>query len=142
MWFTESQANQIGRVTTGGQFTEFPIRTPASGPGGITTGRDGALWFIESSALKIGRITTAGAVTDFHTPRTPVGGLAAGPDGALWFTELEGRVARITTDQPPEDAVEGFIFTAAPCDPPELGCTKPRYFFPSVERAVRPEPDR
>jgi hypothetical protein len=42
---------------------------------------------------------------------------------------LEDHVARITTDHRREDAVDGLLYTAAPCDPPELGCTKPRYVF-------------
>ncbi len=58
LWFTELDANQIGRITTAGAITEFPIPTPGSEPRGITAGPDGALWFTESNVSKIGRITT------------------------------------------------------------------------------------
>jgi virginiamycin B lyase len=139
LWFTEPGGNKIGRITTGGAITEFPVRTPAANPFAITAGSDGALWFTELGAGKIGRMTTAGAVTDFRIPRTATD-VAAGSDGALWFTDpLGGRIGRITTDQPPEDAVDGTLFTEAPCNPPEVGCTKPRYMFgvssgPSGER--------
>jgi hypothetical protein len=44
------RANQIGRITTEGTITEYPIPTPDSGPNGITAGPDGALWFTESCA--------------------------------------------------------------------------------------------
>jgi streptogramin lyase len=128
LWFTELYGNNIGRITTSGAITEFPIRTPDSGPNTITAGPDGALWFVELGADKIGRITTSGTVSDFRIPAAAQD-IAAGPDGALWFTEESaGRIGRITTDQPPQDAVDGTIYTEAPCGEP-FGCTPPRYTF-------------
>jgi virginiamycin B lyase len=101
LWFTEQNANKIGRITTAGTITEFAIPTAGSFPEFITTGPDGALWFTELNGNKIGRITTAGAITEFAIPSafssTPVG-ITAGPDGALWFTEQGlSRIGRITT---------------------------------------------
>ena len=101
LWFTEGlPVAKIGRITTAGMVTEFPLPDPGSSPNGITAGPDGALWFAEYSANKIGRITTAGAITEFPVPTaggTPVG-IAAGPDGALWFTDNSAnRIGRITT---------------------------------------------
>ncbi|MDQ2979946.1 MAG: hypothetical protein M3R62_12065, partial [Acidobacteriota bacterium] len=61
IWFTEDNANKIGRVTPSGVVTEFSIPTARSGPDSITRGSDGNLWFTEGNAGKIGRITTAGA---------------------------------------------------------------------------------
>jgi len=54
LWFIE--ANKIGRFTTSGVLTEYPV---PSGDGlGITTGPDGALWFTEGgSSGKVGRIS-------------------------------------------------------------------------------------
>src|SRR5207249_638468 len=48
-------------------FTEFPLTTPGSFPGGITVGADGNLWFLEqgAGADRIGRITPAGAIMEF-----------------------------------------------------------------------------
>jgi virginiamycin B lyase len=58
VWFTESNANKIGRVTTVGQtFTEYPVPTAGSYSFLITSGPDGALWFTEQNANKIGRLT-------------------------------------------------------------------------------------
>jgi virginiamycin B lyase len=57
VWFTESSADQLGRITMTGAVTEFPVRTPNSSPGDITSGPGGTLWFTESSVNKIGRIT-------------------------------------------------------------------------------------
>ena len=39
--------NKIGRITTGGVFTEFAIPDGQRRPTGITAGPDGALWFTE-----------------------------------------------------------------------------------------------
>ena len=102
LWFTESIANRIGRITLNGDITEYPIPSPGSGPSGIALGPDGNLWFTESAAGKIGRIDMAGVVTEFELPaasrnRGPAS-IVAGPDGNLWFTESRGaRIGRITT---------------------------------------------
>src|SRR5947209_2712050 len=49
LWFTESTANKLGRITTSGTFTEYAVPTANAGPAGITVGPDGALWFTEVS---------------------------------------------------------------------------------------------
>jgi hypothetical protein len=100
LWFTEGIGNKIGRITTAGSFTEYPVPTASSGPWGIAMGPDGALWFTELDAGNIGRITTAGAVTEYPTPTASSGPaiIVVGPDGALWFTEdAANNIGRITT---------------------------------------------
>ncbi len=63
LWFSNNCCtNTIGRLTTGGSFSAFPIPTPEEGPGGITAGPDGALWFTEPGAHKIGTISPAAIV--------------------------------------------------------------------------------
>jgi virginiamycin B lyase len=126
LWFTESHAEKIGRITPAGVITEYG---PTSGaPEDITAGPDGALWFTEPGASKIGRITVAGAITkEFDVPVMACDGqqectrpepafgtcspfwnqygtaITAGPDG-LWFTGacaynvlVVASVGRITT---------------------------------------------
>jgi streptogramin lyase len=100
LWFTEGNANQIGRITPSGTVTEFSIPTGGSSPGGITMGPDGNLWFTEDNANQIGRITPSGTVTEFSIPtaRAKPWDIAAGPDGNLWFTEISAdKIGRITT---------------------------------------------
>ena len=58
LWFTEHDANQIGRITTAGVITEFPIPTAGSTPFAIAAGPDGNLWFTDTGNDQIGRITT------------------------------------------------------------------------------------
>jgi streptogramin lyase len=91
---------QIGRITTAGAISEFPIPTGTGGLRQIVTGPDGALWFTEVLASKIGRMTTSGTVTEYPvpTPNSNPYGIAMGSDGALWFTEYNANtIGRITT---------------------------------------------
>jgi virginiamycin B lyase len=106
LWFTEGTSadgsNKIGRITTSGTITEFPIAVTLILQQGIAAGPDGALWFTIGGPLpgKIGRITISGSVTSFNlpTPTAEPGSIAAGPDGALWFVEgSSGKLGRITT---------------------------------------------
>ena len=74
LWFTERAGTKIGRITTAGVITEFPVPTAASQPIGIAAGSDDALWFTEETGNKIGRITTAGVITEFQVPTPALGG--------------------------------------------------------------------
>jgi streptogramin lyase len=93
LWFTETTPsfdNTIGRITTNGDHTEYPL--PDSGvliaASGITSGPDGNVWFTQAGANEIGSITTDGAtITGYPTPGFLPAGITTGPDGDLWFTE-------------------------------------------------------
>jgi len=92
-------ASQIGRISTSGKITEFPIPTGCSQPIEITAGPDGNLWFTEYCSNKIGRISMSGTITEFTVPgfSTPWG-IAVGPDSNLWFTETyPNQIGRITS---------------------------------------------
>src|SRR5207247_1700618 len=50
LWFTEFQyggTGKIGRITTAGKISDFPLPTSGNGPTSITFGTDHTLWFIE-----------------------------------------------------------------------------------------------
>jgi streptogramin lyase len=100
LWFGESGANKIGRITPAGVLTEFPTTAPMpDSPGGICTGPDGNIWFMMLHA-KVGRMTPAGVATLFPMPSgiSQLAGCVAGPDGAIWFTDPGfGKVGRVTT---------------------------------------------
>jgi virginiamycin B lyase len=103
LWFTETGGNKIGRITTAGVITEYPLGGAAKtgSPWDIVVGPDGAMWFTETLGNKIGRITTAGVITNQYAIPTPNSGprrIIVGPDGAMWFTESSGnKIGRITT---------------------------------------------
>ncbi len=70
IWFTERDANRIGKVTRTGVVTLYDIPTANSQPLSIIAGPDGNLWFNEYAGNKIGRITPAGVITEFAPPAT------------------------------------------------------------------------
>ena len=102
VWFTEAfnpfkpPAAAIGKITTAGAVTEYPLPNVSADPRGIVFYR-GALWFTEYGAQKIGRMTLDG------TLKGEVGGITSfpyaicvGPDGNLWFTEFFGdRIGKV-----------------------------------------------
>jgi hypothetical protein len=100
--------DRIGRITTGGSVSFFPLPTPGARAAFLAAGPDGALWFSEVAQRKIGRIGTDGSITEFPVDGYPFD-IAAGPDGALWFA-IQAAVGRIT----PAGAVTTF---SAPADP-------------------------
>ena len=88
----------IGRITTDGTITEFPISNGQE-PEGITAGADGNLWFTEPGANAIGRMTPQGVSSIFQiTGSNPdPRGITLGPDGNVWYTELnDGYIGRVT----------------------------------------------
>jgi virginiamycin B lyase len=98
--FGSPDNNSIGRITTSGAITIFPLplsQARSSGAQRIVKGPDGDMWFTESSANNIGRITKGGVVTEFPLPHGtsfPYG-ITVGPDRNLWFSE-SGGLGKIT----------------------------------------------
>ena len=135
LWFTQRGADSVGRITTSGQVTEFPLPkghlSSSTWPARIITGPDGALWFTEpglslSGGNRIGRLTVRGQVTEFDIPTAdavPLG-IVRGKDGNLWFAERQGRaIGRISTGGQitefpisglPEDGVVNGLTMGAP----------------------------
>jgi len=117
LWFTESNAGKIGRITPDGKITEFSTPTLDSAPRGITKGPDGNIWFTQWDGNKIGRITPSGKITEFslQTPGSAPEGITSGPDSNLWFTEPCGlctsgsKIGRIT----PGGTITEFSLPAA-----------------------------
>ncbi len=119
LWFTETAtySNRIGRITPGGDITDF-LAPSIDRPQYITAGADGNLWFsfrTESAGLEpappdnlLGRITTSGIVTVFPPASTTdpglatgTPGLATGADGNLWFPAGRYSAQGITRLVPP-----------------------------------------
>ena len=99
LWFAESNASKIGRITPSGAVTEYELPTPNARPFDIAAGTDGNLWFTEMVGNKIGKITPAGVITEFELPSAGAGphGIVVALDGSVWFTEINAtRIGRLT----------------------------------------------
>jgi virginiamycin B lyase len=96
LWFSESGAGKIGRLTPDGDFTEYPLPGPVSSPGPIAVS-EGSLWVIGSNT-GLALVSTAGEVRELALPPAREGprGIAAAPGGGVWLAEF-GRhaIARV-----------------------------------------------
>jgi streptogramin lyase len=123
VWFTEPDAEKIGRITLIGGLAEFPVSGHGA-PEDITAGPDGRLWFTltldnQGGGNQIGAMTTSGILTTFTLPHSASqpNGITTGPDGLLWFTEIKGnRIGRITTS----GAITEFNIPTAGSDPVDI----------------------
>jgi streptogramin lyase len=111
LWFTEigHVGSSIGRITTSGKITEFPLPSANTFLSSITAGSDGNIWFTgigtNNGPSKIGVITPQGKIREFTLPHSILGSITRGPDGNLWFAEFQysgtgttaGEIGRITT---------------------------------------------
>jgi len=133
MWFTESGASRIGRITPAGAITEIAI--PGRPATAIGTGSDGNIWFTNaqdalpnpscngcSPPSQIGRITRSGAVVVYPMPGLPATAIVTGPGGALWFggaaegsAQGGGSIGRIDPNAPnPGATIQRFPMGSAP----------------------------
>jgi sugar lactone lactonase YvrE len=129
IWFTESGANQIGRINpTTGIIQEFPIDSAGSDQAeSITVGPDSNLWFTLTGTNKIGAMnpTTGKMVGEYGVPTANAGlaQIVADPaDGDLWFTEAAAdQVGRIN---PATGAVAEFAVPTAGAAPTAIAAAK------------------
>jgi virginiamycin B lyase len=105
LWFTFGSvivSPTIGRMTTDGHFTKYPLSSSETQPWGIVAGSDGNLWFTEVSTNKIARMSTSGVLLQEFTIPTPTSypyGLVFGADSNLWFIESRAnnnKIGRMT----------------------------------------------
>lgn len=97
VWFTEFQANRIGRLDPStGVITETVV---TGDPRQIAIATDGTVWFTERFANAVGDLDPATSQVSLFPLAVGAGpeGVAAAPDGSVWFTQsAAGNVARIT----------------------------------------------
>jgi streptogramin lyase len=96
LWFTELLAGKIGRITTTGTLTEYPI---VGGPVGITVGRDRQPYVDLSNAGAVARVNLDGQVTgQWALPgATLTLQLTTGFGLDIWVTDrFGGKVYRVT----------------------------------------------
>ena len=122
LWFVEATGNAVGRVTPGGQVTEYPLASHSATNAAlfdIVAGGDGNLWFFEALGNQLGRITPSGSITLFTIP-TPAPDAeqgVLGPDGNVWFVERDaGKVGRIT----PQGTITEYALPTQQSNPTDI----------------------
>lgn len=110
IWFTEKDANQLGRFDpVSEKFKEFDIPTFSSLPLRIAIGQRGHLWFTEFYGNKVGRFNTeTETFTEYPlpTPESQPSGIVVDQQGIVWFLETRGnKLGRL---HPESGAVEEF----------------------------------
>src|SRR5262245_17531238 len=70
LWFTEPDANEIGRITPAGQITLFHVPTSGSQPTGIVAGPNGNVWFSEAASRHLGEYFLTGTPPAAAAPTT------------------------------------------------------------------------
>jgi streptogramin lyase len=72
VWFALPSEDKVGRITSAGEATLFPLPAPYEEPRGITAGPNNSVWFAETGGSAggegIGSISDAGNITGFPVP--------------------------------------------------------------------------
>lgn len=118
VWFIDEGRNEIGRVTTTGAITEFPLAANSK-PNDLTAGPDGNIWFTDQGNTRaIGRVTRAGTVNQF--PITEASAfpttITAGADGNVWFSDVgpTPAIGRVTPEGTITEFTTGLDSPSAP----------------------------
>jgi virginiamycin B lyase len=106
VWFTERDANKVGKISPSGQVTEFPFSAQFPGTTrlmDLDVAPDGSVWVVYESGEKIAHLAASGAVIATGTlGNYPYGEqVRVGPDGVVWVTMSydESYVVRIVGNQ-------------------------------------------
>jgi virginiamycin B lyase len=98
MWFTETGADRIGRITSNGVITEYALPNGTAPAGIIDGGPWGGLLVADGNG-DITHIDTDGTTYDFYPGGSSMESLALAPDGAIWFTDpVDEEVGNLETD--------------------------------------------
>jgi virginiamycin B lyase len=79
----------VGRATTAGVITDFPLTPTGAMPVSLVNGIDNYLWVTEQTDNQLIRVTTTGETKSYPLPTQHAfpAHIVLGRDGALWFTE-------------------------------------------------------
>jgi len=94
LWYTGQMVNALGRVDPEtGAVKEFPLKTPNSGPHGLTEDAHANIWYSGNAAALIGKLDPrTGQVTEYKMPQGQAGDphtLLFDRAGILWFYRAE-----------------------------------------------------
>ena len=96
LWFTESEADAIGRFKPRTQtfLASLPVPTAAGTPRGILFAPDKHIWFTERTGDKLAEVVNPNTIREFGIAQSASypEALTSGPGGKLWFTESQAQV--------------------------------------------------
>lgn len=89
LWFTEEDANKVGRLAPNGTITEIPFE--ADFPGTTTVkdldiGPDGSVWVLYQQGRYVAKLNAAGTVVASGEIGNFADSIRVGPDGVAWIT--------------------------------------------------------
>ncbi len=118
-WFTEFDADKIGRIDPAGRVHEYAVPTPGAEPYQLIARPDGSVYFTEYNTQKLGEISAAGRISETAIAPHSAGGLGLAHAGAtVWVADPEGVIDRIASggrvQQLPAPASLGVPFAVAP----------------------------
>jgi streptogramin lyase len=113
LWFTND--NSIGKITTSGSITEYPLPETYKygGTYDITEGPEHNMWFTIPGGpevnSRLGTITPSGAITEILLPkRTEPRGITTGADGNIWMTEYgPSKIGKVNLAHPSQSELYG-----------------------------------
>jgi virginiamycin B lyase len=123
LWFTESAADTIGRITVDGKITEYVLpsyKKTHANPQGIVAGPDGRIWFAQPLTESIGRFDPkTRKFAEFPIPvEDSMPGDVTSAHGAIWFNEPDTHsIGRMSTS----GAVKLFPVRQADSTPWQVG---------------------
>jgi streptogramin lyase len=88
-WFTENNVAKIGRITSTGNITEYPL-SPAKSATAMVVGLDNNFYFADPAQGKFASFNPLTlTVTEFAVPASNAGiaAMVVGPDSRIYFTE-------------------------------------------------------
>lgn len=139
VWFTESGADRIGRLTytdTGRYVFQDYALAAGSSPSGLISG-GGFIWFTESGTDRIGRLNPdTGHLDEFECPaRAHPADLDCASDGSIWFTErMRDRIAQLVITSTHDYAVEEHFTTSLSGGRPHgIVVASPSIYFAQTE---------
>ncbi len=102
LWYVDTTANVVGRITPSGVLSRFAIPTPGSGAASITVGPDSNVWISEPNVSQIARVSEQGFFTEFPTSGFVPGPIAGPPVGAsgaaltqFWFLSNGNQLVQV-----------------------------------------------
>lgn len=96
LWVTESNANSIDKVSTGGAVLAKYAAFGSAYPEAITAGPDGNMWYTLNGADVLETITTNGSSAGDHLVARSTG-VTTGPDHNIWSSDNAGYSTSRTT---------------------------------------------